>query len=731
MRIDSAIITGSFSVNGDTFNDLGVFPSTGSNTFVGNQSIVGAVSASALTGSIDFTNLTNVPTLVSGSEQIVSILSPLNSYTQSNDTTNTTQNSRLTSLESITGSLATTGSNTFIGTQTITGSLFISSNLIVQGSSSLQNITASAVSIGTNIVYLNTDTPAVRFAGLTVQDSGSSAGVTGSMLWDSLCNRWIYSNPSTIGYSGGMLLSGPRASTLGNETTLTCNYVAKSGGGDHLYDSCIVDDGTTTCIKNNLIGTGTACFTGAVCSNYLYSATSIVAGCTLWTGDTIRKLSDNQCIFFRNAAGTVEATISGDGGAIFTRRVTAQNLSVISDSSEQVTITTSADSNKQLIFGRTTTNAKIIAVTQGVGYVPLALQPDGGFVGVACNTPSYLLDVNGSARINGTIIANGDFNVRNTSFSTTGTLNGITWTNLYPSTYNVADVSVQLDGNYYNGAIRFRTADADNANVLVERLRIESRGIACFSNTICAPRATINCLGVNAGWSSGGGAYQPLQVKAGLNNSGVWVESCSVDSGFYINMAGTCAVLGQSYRTSGGYGDIIIQTSGNNRMRIKCEGNVEVQTGIISPMFMIERNSAYDDLTTGCYLNLNDVGYNGLNAKFQQQFAPFVNNGETMTWNYARAIIRITSNQGNFDQSQIGCIRNATYFYGIGYTCFGNHVSVGGTILDGGRGFKWVVMPWFGYADLYGATDVPGFALYNQCSSIPLRIGAVYLQYKA
>jgi len=257
MRIDAPIITGSFSLNGDTFNDLGAYPSTGSNTFVGNQSIVGAVSASALTGSISYANLTNVPTLVSGSEQIVGILSPLNSYTQSNDTTNTTQNTRLSSLENKTGSLATTGSNTFYGQQIFSGSLYVQNNLIVQGSSSLQNITASAVSIGTNIVYLNTDTPAVRFAGLTVQDSGSSAGVTGSMLWDSLCNRWIYSNPSTIGYSGGMLLSGPRASTLGTETTLTCNYVAKSGGGDHLYDSCIIDDGTTTCIKNNLIGAGT------------------------------------------------------------------------------------------------------------------------------------------------------------------------------------------------------------------------------------------------------------------------------------------------------------------------------------------------------------------------------------------------------------------------------------------------------------------------------------------
>jgi hypothetical protein len=142
----------------------------------------------------------------------------------------------------------------------------VQDNLIVQGSSSLQNITASAVSIGTNIVYLNTDTPAVRFAGLTVQDSGSSAGVTGSMLWDSLCNRWIYSNPSTIGYSGGMLLSGPRTQTLGTEPTLTCNYVAKSGGGDHLYDSCIIDDGTTVCVNANLKGNSHACFSNSVCS---------------------------------------------------------------------------------------------------------------------------------------------------------------------------------------------------------------------------------------------------------------------------------------------------------------------------------------------------------------------------------------------------------------------------------------------------------------------------------
>ena len=193
----------------------------------------GVVSGSAQT-------ILNLPTgTVSGSSQVVDILSSLNTYTGSNDTKWTSISNITSSLISVTGSYATTGSNTFFGTQVFSGSVFIATDLIVQGSSSIQYISASSVSIGTNIVQLNTATPSVRFAGMSVQDSGSSAGVTGSMLWDSLCNRWIYSNPSGVGYSGGMLLSGPRASTLGSETTLTCNYIAKSGGGDHLYDSCI------------------------------------------------------------------------------------------------------------------------------------------------------------------------------------------------------------------------------------------------------------------------------------------------------------------------------------------------------------------------------------------------------------------------------------------------------------------------------------------------------------
>jgi hypothetical protein len=187
-------------------------------------------------------------------------ISSINTFTASNANT---------SLNLLTGSLATTGSNTFFGTQVFSGSVFIATDLIVQGSSSIQYISASSVSIGTNIVNLNTATPSVRFAGISVQDSGSSAGITGSMLWDSLCNRWIYSNPSTIGYSGGLLMSGPRAATLGTETTLTCNYIAKSGGGDHLYDSCIQD------VSGSVTIGGTLCTSGVVCgASGIFSSTS-------------------------------------------------------------------------------------------------------------------------------------------------------------------------------------------------------------------------------------------------------------------------------------------------------------------------------------------------------------------------------------------------------------------------------------------------------------------------
>ena len=182
------------------------------------------------------------------SASISSNLGIINNFTASNGNTSLNSFSASNGNDSLNAATSSysklSGGNTFSGTQIISGSTYVQGDLVVYGSSSIQYISASFVSIGTNIVQLNTNQPAVRYAGLSVQDSGSAVGVTGSMFWDGCCNRWIYSNPSGVGYSGGVLMSGPRGSTLGSEPTLTCNYIAKSGGSDHLYDSVIYESGS-------------------------------------------------------------------------------------------------------------------------------------------------------------------------------------------------------------------------------------------------------------------------------------------------------------------------------------------------------------------------------------------------------------------------------------------------------------------------------------------------------
>jgi hypothetical protein len=172
---------------------------------------------------------------------------------------NAFQNTKLNYLEEKTGSLATTGSNTFYGTQTFSGSVYIKENLIVQGSSSLQNITASAVDIGTNKIILNVDNPSVRYAGISVYDSGSTAG-TGSLFWDSVENHWLYEHPSDSAapYNSAILISGPKnEGNLGEELELVNNYIVKAVGGDHISSSAIYDNGTIISLKSNTEISGT------------------------------------------------------------------------------------------------------------------------------------------------------------------------------------------------------------------------------------------------------------------------------------------------------------------------------------------------------------------------------------------------------------------------------------------------------------------------------------------
>jgi len=126
---------------------------------------------------------------------------------------------------------------------TLNQDLTIDGNLTVLGTASFTYVTSSIVQVGASTITLSTDNPVVRFGGINVIDSGSFGNSsTGSLLWDSQNNRWIYANPSGSTYDGGMLISGPRNTMgLGNEVGTTLNALMKGQGGDHITSSAMFE----------------------------------------------------------------------------------------------------------------------------------------------------------------------------------------------------------------------------------------------------------------------------------------------------------------------------------------------------------------------------------------------------------------------------------------------------------------------------------------------------------
>ncbi len=238
----------------------------------------------------------------------------------------TSVDSRLDAIEDINAAQATTGSNIFFGDQVITGSVYITQNLVVQGSSSLQNITASAVDIGTNTVILNTASPAVRFGGVSVQDSGSFAGISGSLLWDSFNNHWLYVHPSASeeGYNSAILIAGPKnTGSIGEEIGLTSGYIPVASGEDHIENSNITKDGSKITIAGDLDVTGKI------------------------SGSTIDGLGNATAYSTSvdSRLGTIESSLGG-GGSIGSRvsNLEAHSASIVSFTSSYFTDSASFDS---------------------------------------------------------------------------------------------------------------------------------------------------------------------------------------------------------------------------------------------------------------------------------------------------------------------------------------------------------------------------------------------------
>ena len=322
-------ITGSLTVNGNLIIS-GSISTSGSITISG--SVASASYAATLEGlgsasfapAATFNIVSSSYASASGSlsTRVTNLEVTTSVVSSSFATTSGSLSSRVSIIE---GQDATTGSNTFTGVQyvsqasnaisfTSTASLytdgglrvakdsFVSgtayfNNITVYGTSSIQYITSSQVNIGANIITVNTDTPAVRFGGLAVFDSGSTQ-LTGSMLWDSQNNHWVYSNPSGSSYSGGMIMSGPRSSALGSEQGTLNNFVMKGQGGDHITSSQIIDDGTTVRIPGNLQVTGSTILSNALSGISATFSGTLAVGLTSGysNGVTIKGASDDYAL---------------------------------------------------------------------------------------------------------------------------------------------------------------------------------------------------------------------------------------------------------------------------------------------------------------------------------------------------------------------------------------------------------------------------------------------------
>ena len=169
----------------------------------------------------------------------------------------------MANISQINGLQITAATASFIGPTlnqdiTVNGTLNVTSLTAV--TSSIQYITSSQFNVSTNVIKLNTTAP-LRFGGIGVVDSGSSPMVSGSLLFDSQNNQWIFVHQNTSGaITSSVLIMGPQTfNNVGNEIPIGTNRLTKGSGGDlgeHITSSNITDTGTVVSINSATVITG-------------------------------------------------------------------------------------------------------------------------------------------------------------------------------------------------------------------------------------------------------------------------------------------------------------------------------------------------------------------------------------------------------------------------------------------------------------------------------------------
>lgn len=163
----------------------------------------------------------------------------------------------MANISQINGLKLTAATASYVGptlTQDLTFNGTLSVTTLNAVTSSIQYITSSQFDVSTNVIKLNTTAP-LRYGGVEVVDSGSTPFRSGSLLFDSQNNQWIFVHQNTGGATtSSVLIMGPQTfNNIGGEFTIGTNRLTKGSGadlGEHITSSNITDTGTIVSINS-------------------------------------------------------------------------------------------------------------------------------------------------------------------------------------------------------------------------------------------------------------------------------------------------------------------------------------------------------------------------------------------------------------------------------------------------------------------------------------------------
>jgi hypothetical protein len=636
----------------------------------------------AITGSIVATG-TN---LISGSSQVLNGSGVWSGSVQlpSGIVSSSTQlpSGIVSSSSQVTGyGFATTGSNNFQGTQTITGSLYISANLVVQGSSSLQDVTGSNVYIGTNKINLNTDTPSIRFGGISVFDSGSNFGESGSLLWDSQNNRWLYQHPYSSGapYKSAILISGPKNSgSLGSEETLTSGKIMVAVGDDHIGNSIITETNGGIGISGSLSITGSVLV--GVDKGIIFDSSGA-------SGHPEISVDSNVDLNFKNTSGLTNLKLKNNGDTIISGSITSTGtvsagttfnwnggIGALSYGSGVVTLETNTANAIELKTNGTaaitisTGQTATFANNIGLGVTPLTKLHLQG------SSPNYILLTNTAADGVGNAIQGGIIGQSRGYSNNLSQMASILFRN-------------ENSAAWYKGEITFNTNGSDGTNPSVsptERLRIASGGNIGINEAAPSKILTVNFgTSISDGLLVTGTQRQETRFKSSGEHSNVFI-----DSGHQNIYLPTLALL----RSGSSFGEVKLQRASNSdSMGSFAESEMIIGSTTSVPISIKTNEVRRIRVASGGGVEVfNSLSVSGnLTARnFSRSIKTWNPAGSTgsytiVTYNWADELAAIS---GNFDSGGYykGFIRsgNGAHYYGYHFDILIGSIGYGGNSLQ-------------------------------------------------